>query len=156
MRKTFGSAMRLHRRRAARPAHRHRAHHPIPKILDPHSPDEGAIFSAFAAVLTPRAQAFLAEWQLRRWPSSQKYGHLPSIRRSRNELTRSSMPLHSWETWLLEIPLSHPRNDLQIDAVLGYAFRTPNLLPRVKRQAIGTPDRRAKGTPLGRRTGLSR
>jgi hypothetical protein len=26
--------MRLHRRRAARPAHRHRAHHPIPKILD--------------------------------------------------------------------------------------------------------------------------
>jgi len=52
MRKTFGSAMRLHRRRAARPAHRHRAHHPIPKILDPHSPDEGAIFSAFAAVLS--------------------------------------------------------------------------------------------------------
>jgi hypothetical protein len=44
--------MRLHRRRAARPAHRHRAHHPIPKILDPHSPDEGAIFSAFAAVLS--------------------------------------------------------------------------------------------------------
>jgi hypothetical protein len=25
---------------------------PIPKILDPHSPDEGAIFSAFAAVLS--------------------------------------------------------------------------------------------------------
>jgi hypothetical protein len=50
--RTFGSAMRLHRRRTGRPAHRHRAHHPIPKILDPHSPDKGAIFSAFAAVLS--------------------------------------------------------------------------------------------------------
>jgi hypothetical protein len=44
--------MRLHRRRAARPARRRRAHHLIPKILDPHSPDEDAIFSAFTAVLS--------------------------------------------------------------------------------------------------------
>ena len=36
--------------------------------------------------------------------SSQRYRHSPSIGRSRKALTRSSMSLHSLETWLFEMP----------------------------------------------------
>jgi hypothetical protein len=48
---SFGSAMRLHRRRAARPAPPPPSPPPDPEDpVDPHSPDEAAIFSTFAAV----------------------------------------------------------------------------------------------------------
>src|SRR6185369_8350291 len=56
--------------------------------------------------------AALAHFQIEPAPakagvaSSHRYGHSPSIGRSRKAVTRSSMSLHSLETWLFEMPLS--------------------------------------------------